>query len=97
MIPDEALNSLYPNVPDRDEIYKAIVNVDPAVAKSHMTTIMKDIRCMVGYEKRKGSVEGFFDSVMSEEGFSNNIEVNWGNYYYERQQRQMDVFQPQGN
>jgi len=97
MIPDEALNSLYPNVPDRDEIYKAIVNVNPNVAKGHMDTIMKDIRCMVGYGKRKRSVESFFDSVMSKERFSNNIEVNWGNYYYERQQRQMDVFQPQGN
>ena len=97
MIPDEALNSLYPNVPDRDEIYKAIVNIDPTVAESHMKTIMEDIRCMVGYEKRKKSVEGFLDSVMSKEKFSNDMEINWGNYYYERQQRQMDVFQSQGN
>jgi len=97
MVPDEALNSLYPNVPDRDEIYKAIVSIDSTVAESYMKTIIEDIRCMVGYEKRKKSVEGFFNSIMSKEKFSDNMEINWGNYYHERQQKQMDVFQPQRN
>ena len=91
MIPDQTLNLLYPNVPTHEVIYNSIVAKNTLTAEANMETIMKDIRSMVGYEKRKCSIEDFFRCIESKVTYGNNIEINWRGYYHgQRQSGQMD-------
>lgn len=89
MFPSESLNVVYPNIPSPGAIYQAVVCPNTALAEAYLPTIIKDVRQMVGYERRAKSVEAYFEAIKTP--FSNNIEENWRNYY-ERQPRPLDIF-----
>ena len=89
MLPDKSLNTVYPNIPVPTEIYQTIVAPNTLAAEAKLDVIVNDVRHMVGYEARAKSIESFFEMIKSK--FSNNIEVNWRNYY-EGQQRSVDMY-----
>jgi len=91
-LPEETIKLLYPNVPGIDIIYGAIVSPNTIRAKENLKGIMRDVRLMVGYTRRSQSIEDFFGYLTSNSQFSNDIEVNWREYYA-GQQGQMDILQ----
>lgn len=87
----EDLQEIYPNVPDIFELYKTICSTSIKPARAHLDTILKDITGMVGFEKRKKSIERMFQCIYNGAQFSPDIETNWRFFYNEKQQRSMDV------
>lgn len=94
MSDDSDLKELYPNIPDTHTAFDIICNPDIGLAVSHLEMIKKDVRQMVGYEKRAKDVEDYFACLDNRVDFGNNIEQNWGGFYATEQQEQM-VFSQQ--
>lgn len=80
----EHLKDIYPNIPDVFELYKVICSKDLTAARKHLDIITNDIAQMMGFDKRKSSIEQFFRCVYSGIQFSHNIEENWDNFYNRR-------------
>jgi len=89
MLPDKSLKIIYPSIPVPSEIYQAIVSPNIRNAEAHLDTIINDVRKMVGYEARSHSIETYFKHIKTR--FSNNVEVNWREYYA-GQQRPVDMY-----
>lgn len=75
------LQNLYPNVLGIEDIFKTICSKSTGEAHKHVETIIKDIEQMVGYEKRKDSVDSFFNAIFGGIEFNSDIELNWNKYY----------------
>lgn len=86
------LNELYPNIPIMTEIFNVICCKSVTPALSYIDDIINDVRNMINFDKRKNSIEPFFDYILSNKQFNSNIENNWRSFYYEIQQRQMGIF-----
>lgn len=85
------LIGLYPNVPAIYEMFRIVCSKDLTMAKRHLEVVTKDLNQMVGFEKRKKSIEEFFECIYNGTQFSYNIEENWRAYYGEKFERKMDV------
>lgn len=71
----EDLNEIYPNVPSMKTLFQTVCVPDVEIAKGQLERIYADVQNMIGYNKRKESVDKFFDSI--EKKFSCYIEDNW--------------------
>jgi hypothetical protein len=91
MVPNTSLGLLYPNVPTLEVIYGSIAVRNTSPAEAQMQIIMRDVRNMVGYGKRKKAIEEFFRCITEKVSFHNNIEINWREYYHARQSGQMEI------
>lgn len=80
----EHLKDIYPNIPDVFELYKIICSKDLTLARKHIDIITNDITQMVGFEKRKSSIEQFFRCIYDGTKFSHDIEENWNGFYNRR-------------
>lgn len=80
----EHLKDIYPNIPDVFELYRTICSKDLTTARKHMDIITNDISQMVGFEKRKSSIEQFFRCIYDGTQFSRDIEENWNSFYNRR-------------
>jgi hypothetical protein len=69
------LLALYPRTPR--EMYSIICSPSAGPARAHLGTIIDDVRKMVGYSRRAGTVERFFRILLEGTQFSNDIEQNW--------------------
>jgi hypothetical protein len=88
----EDFKALYPNLPGPQMFYTTICNEDIGLARRHFETIKRDVRKMVGYDKRNAAVEEYFECLDRNVVFGSNIEENWGGFYNgEKQQGQMVV------
>lgn len=87
----EDLQEIYPNVPDIFKLYKTICSASIKPARSYLDTILIDVAGMVGFGKRKNSIEEMFRCIYNGVQFSPDIEKNWRLFYNEKQQRSMDV------
>lgn len=87
----EDLKDIYPNIPNIFDIYKIVCSKSLDKARLHMETILNDVVQMVGFEKRKKSIEQMFVCIYNKTEFNSNIEENWRLFYNEKQQRQVDV------
>ena len=92
ILSDSDLKLIYPNMPLASDIYRAVVAPSTVFAEELMPVIIRDVRQMVGYNRRSNLIEKFFSCVVNKEKFSNNIEQNWRSFYNEEQQGQMAVF-----
>lgn len=77
----EHLRDIYPNIPDVFELYKIICSKNLTEAREHINIITNDIIRMVGFSKRKSSIEQFFNYIYNNTQFSNDIEENWNSFY----------------
>lgn len=75
------LKDIYPHTPDVFDMFKIICSQDLTLAKKHMEIIKKDIKQMVGYEKRKDSIEQFLRCIEHGIYFSPYMEENWSKFY----------------
>lgn len=87
----EDLQEIYPHVPDIFELYRTIACANIGPAKAYLDTILTDVSKMVGFEKRKKSIEKMFKCIYDGVEFSPYIEENWRLFYNEKQQRSVDV------
>jgi len=87
----DQLKTIYPNVPNVYELFKTVASIDTTLAFRHLDTIVNDVAQMVGFGKRKESLEAFFSYLYSGAQFGHDIETNWRGYYNERQPREVDV------
>lgn len=85
------LQEIYPNVPDIFELYKTISSVSIKPAMDCLESITNDITQMVGFERRKKSIEPMFRCLYNGTKFSPDVENNWRLFYNEKQQRSVDV------
>lgn len=85
------LKEVYPNVPDVFELYKVCTSKSIKPARAYLDTVLKDITQMVGFEKRKNSIEKMFKCIYDGTSFSPAIEESWRLFYNEKQQGSMDV------
>lgn len=92
MVAENDIRIVYPNIPVTAEIYKSIVTTTTVFAERNMEIIIKDVREMMGYERRVQSIEGFFDCILTKRKYSNLIEENWRTHYNEKQQGSLAVF-----
>jgi hypothetical protein len=69
------LNDIYPNVLDNESLFSAVNVPHVTSAKLHLKTIYDDLSKMIGYGKRRDSIEEFFDNI--ERPFDSLIEENW--------------------
>lgn len=90
MTTEEDLKTLYPRLPNIDTLYAVICNPNIGAARSHFEYIKEDVRKMIGYSKRKASVESYFTCLDNGIQYDSNLEVNWGGFN-EEQQGQMVV------
>jgi len=75
---DADIRILYPHIPPVMSIFQSICSPTTDVAKSHLATIRKDVENMVGYARRAGSINNFFDNIETQ--FSIDVEDNWWRY-----------------
>lgn len=76
------LRELYPHVVNAEEIFSIVCSKSTEGAYKHIDTIIDDVGQMVGFEKRKKSIEEFFSCITSKKFlFGHNIENNWQLYY----------------
>lgn len=92
MVAENDIRIVYPNIPPTADIYKSIVATTTTFAERNMEIIVKDVREMMGYERRTQSIEPFFNCILTKKEYSNLIEENWRTYYNERQQGSLAVF-----
>lgn len=85
------LKEIYPNIPDVFELYKTVTATSIKPARAYLDTILSDITKMVGFDKRKKSVERMFKCIYDGTSFRPDIEDSWRLFYNEKQQRSMDV------
>jgi len=75
------LIDMYPKLPGRSEVYKAVVSNDTKKAILHTVSIMKDISKMIGYRERSKSITDYFDYILTyleyDKKVNGNIEENW--------------------
>lgn len=93
----ESLKLLYPNLPDRQTVYNAIVSERSGLALRQIDTILKDLSSMFGYKENESAIVRYFNYVISymykKEKFSESIETNWRLTGNEKQPRKMAVLQ----
>jgi hypothetical protein len=75
---DEDLKEFYSKLPDIDEQYAIICNPSTDLARTKLEEIKKDIRKMLGYKRRAGSVESYFTCLTKGVKYKRDIENNWG-------------------
>ena len=75
---DADIRILYPHIPPVMEIFSAICSPTTDIAKRHMDIIRSDVEKMVGYARRAGSINNFFDNIETQ--FSIDVEDNWWRY-----------------
>ena len=75
---DADIRVLYPNIPAVMEIFRSICSPTTDAAKRHLDIIRKDVEDMVGYARRAGSINNFFDNI--ETAFPIDVEDNWWRY-----------------
>jgi hypothetical protein len=85
------IRKLYPNIPDTHTFYSIICNPNISAAMNHLKIIKDDVRIMVGYKQRSAAVESYFKCIEECAELGNNVEKNWGDFYNEKQQAQVDV------
>ena len=77
----EELRELYPNLPDREEVYKSIVSPNVKRATNHIDTIINDLSKMIGFQENSEAVLNYFKYVIAylkgNEKFNGNLAVNW--------------------
>ena len=78
MLTDPDLHGIYPNLPSVETLYSIVCNPEVIFAKQHFEIIKKDVRKMVGYKDRSGSIESYFSCIDAGQTFNNNMELNWG-------------------
>lgn len=77
----ENLHDIYPKVPNANELFRVICSKNLNQAEKHFVTIRQGIEQMLGFEKRKQSIDAYFDYITSGNKFSYDIEENWGSHY----------------
>lgn len=87
----EELQEIYPNVPNIFELYKSIACKSDEPARAHLDKILKDLAQMLGFEKRKKSIEKMFRAIYNGTKYSPDVENNWRSFCHEKQQRSMGV------
>jgi hypothetical protein len=87
----EELQEIYPNVPTIFELYKYISCKSVEPAKALMDKILTDLTRMVGFERRKKSIEQMFRAIYDGKEFNADVENNWRPFYNEKQQRSVGV------
>lgn len=85
MLADPDLQGIYPNLPNVETLYSIVCNPEVVFAKQHFEIIKKDVRNMVGYKNRSGSIESYFSCIDAGQIFDNNMELNWGGVNEEQQ------------
>lgn len=91
LLSDVDIRKLYPNIPDTHTFYSIICNPNISAAMNHLKIIKDDVRIMVGYKQRSAAVESYFKCIEECAELGNNVEKNWGDFYNEKQQAQVDV------
>lgn len=90
------LHDLYPNLPDKKEVYDIIKAEDTNKAVPYLETIMNDVEKMIGFKERSRSILDYFGYSMSHikgnEKFSRDLEINW-RLKNERQSEQVEFLQ----
>jgi hypothetical protein len=92
MVAGDDIRIVYPNIPVAADIYRSIVATTTTFAERNMDIIINDVRDMIGYNKRKESIEDFFQCITSKREYSNLLEENWRAYYNEKRQGSMAIF-----
>jgi len=92
MVAWDDIRIVYPNIPPTADIYKSIVATTTTFAERNLGIIIKDVRDMIGYERRRESIEAFFDCISTKKEYCNLIDENWRTYYNEKRQGSMAVF-----
>jgi len=92
----DQLRDLYPNLPDRVEIYKSIVSPDTKNAIRHLDNIVDDLSKMIGFSENSEAVLNYFKYVLSyirgEKKFGGNLAINW-RLFDEKQPEQVAFLQ----
>lgn len=77
----KGLKKIYPNIPDILELIKIVCSKDLTLARRHIDIITDDVSQMLGFNKRRTSIEQFFKCIHNGTKFDSNIENNWNSYY----------------
>jgi len=80
---------IYTNVPDIFSLSQIICSTSIKPARKELDIITNDLMKMVGFSKRRKSIEGMFRSFYNGEEYTDAIEENWRSFYHERQQKSL--------
>lgn len=77
----EDLYNLYPNLPNRTEVYESIKSEGTGKAVSHVDKIIEDLSRMIGFKERSKAIMDYFGYAVAYikhgEKFSQSLESNW--------------------
>ncbi len=79
------------NTPPATEIYNAICSPYIFEAMNYLSNIQSKLSTMPLYENKKQNIINFFNTVENNIKFTGNIEINWREFYYDKQQEQVDI------
>ena len=89
---DEDIRAIYPNIPPVMTIFSTICSPGVDQAQTMFKQIRSDVEKMVGFGRRAGYVNEYFNCIQSGVEFSPDVEENWWRFYNgQRQSGQMDV------
>jgi len=75
------LKEIYPNLPPREEVFKAITDNKSVTALRHTDKILNDLQKMVGFEDEAKPIINYFDYVISnisgDKKYSESLDLNW--------------------
>lgn len=78
---ERRFGEMYPNVLNTSDTYNLICSPSLVAAKQHLDTIYEGIKNMIGYERRREEIDVFFDHILNDIQYNNNIEYNWRKFY----------------
>lgn len=84
------IQEIYPNVPEMLDVSKIICSRSVKPAINLLDTIVDDVESMVGFERRRNSIEQMVKCLRGGHTFSPYVDINW-RLQNEKQQRSMDV------
>ena len=72
------IRELYPRIPDRQLVVRAITARKPTLAKRYLDNVAADLTDMLGFENHSESVRAFIEYIASEDyGISEQMSENW--------------------
>lgn len=78
---ERRFRDMYPDVPSITDAYSLICSPSLVPAKRHLGVIYEGIKNMIGYERRREEIDVFFEHILNNVQYNNNIEHNWRKFY----------------
>jgi hypothetical protein len=90
------LRDLYPTVPAPMDVFGTVCSPSIKPAWERMRNIYTDYEKMVGFARRKDTIDRFLKIAAEPKNISEFVEQNWRTFYEQRQSKPLDILQQSG-